>query len=215
MARMHLDHISYAAEPDGLAATTERLADRLGEKFLDGGIHPRFGTSNMLLPLTDGQYLEVVEVLDHPSADKVPFGQAVRTRSDAGGGWMGWVVRVDDIGPVEQRLERPAAQGNRTRPDGIELRWKQIGIKGLQADPQLPFFVQWESPFEHHPSAGATGDVSLASIEIAGDRQRVADWLGISPEHKIGSFELEWAAQHGTPGVLAVTLNTPDGPVRI
>src|SRR5699024_11243731 len=107
--------------------------------------------TNMVLPLTDRQYLEVVEVLDHPSADKAPVGQAVRARSDAGGGWMGWVVRVDDIGEVEQRLERKAAQGNRHRPDGIELRWKQIGVKGLQADPQLPFFVQWESDWAFHP----------------------------------------------------------------
>ncbi|MEJ7628051.1 MAG: VOC family protein, partial [Nocardioidaceae bacterium] len=73
---MHLDHLSYAAGPDGLAATTERLSEALGEKFVDGGVHPRFGTTNMILPLTGHQYLEVVEVLDHPASDKAPFGQA-------------------------------------------------------------------------------------------------------------------------------------------
>jgi hypothetical protein len=132
---MELDHLSYAAGPDGLAGTTERLSELLGEKFLDGGIHPRFGTRNMVLPLTDHRYLEVVEVLDHPASDKAPFGQAVRARSESGGGWLGWVVRVDDIRRVEQRLERHAVDGNRHRPDGIELRWKQIGVKGLQSDP--------------------------------------------------------------------------------
>ena len=36
MAAMQLDHLSYAAEPDGLAKTTERLSERLGETFEDG-----------------------------------------------------------------------------------------------------------------------------------------------------------------------------------
>ena len=62
----------------------ERLGAQLGATFADGGFHPRFGTRNPILPLTDGHYLEVVDVLDHPAADKAPFGQAVRARSEAG-----------------------------------------------------------------------------------------------------------------------------------
>jgi hypothetical protein len=212
---MELDHLSYAADPDGLAGTTERLSDLLGEKFLDGGIHPRFGTRNMVLPLTGGQYLEVVEVLDHPASDKAPFGQAVRARSEAGGGWLGWVVRVSDITPVELRLQRSAVDGNRHRPDGVELRWKQIGVRGLQADPQLPFFVPWETGSELHPSSGATGHVGLSKVEIAGDPSRVADWLGTPLDYRIGEFDVEWVALHGTPGIQAVSFTTPDGVVRI
>jgi hypothetical protein len=212
---MELDHLSYAAGPDGLSGTTERLSELLGEKFHDGGIHPRFGTRNMVMPLTGNQYLEVVEVLDHPASDKAPFGQAVRARSEAGGGWLGWVVRVNDIASVEDRLRRNAVDGNRHRPDGIELRWKQIGVRGLQADPQLPFFVQWESTDELHPSNGATGHVALCKVEIAGDPTRVAEWLGTPPEYSIGEFEVDWVAPHGVPGILAVSFTTPDGIVRI
>ncbi len=83
---MRLDHLSYAAGPDGLVSTAERLAGLLGEAFVDGGIHPRFGTRNMVLPLCAGTYMEVVEVLDHPASDKAAFGQAVRARSELGGG---------------------------------------------------------------------------------------------------------------------------------
>ena len=161
---MRLDHLSYAAGPDGIEGTTSRLSALLGETFRDGGVHPRFGTKNRILPLRDGMYIEIVAVLDHPASDKVPFGQAVRDRSAAGGGWLGWVVAVDDIQPVEERLGRLAVQGNRHRPDGFDLRWKQIGVKGLQADPQLPFVVQWEIADDDHPSAGASGDVSLCEI---------------------------------------------------
>ena len=134
-------------------------------------MHPRFGTRNRILPLTDGTYLELVEVLDHPASDKAPFGQAVRARSELGGGWMGWVVAVDDITPLEQRLGRESVKGNRHRPDGTELLWRQLGVKGLQSDPQLPFFVQWETAPEQHPSTGASGNISLESPR---DRRRPA-----------------------------------------
>src|SRR3978361_1589203 len=117
---MRLDHIVFAAGPGGLAGTTERLSELLGEDFAGGGIHPRFGTRNSILPLTHGTYVEVVEVLDHPASDKAPFGQAVRARSQLGGGWLGWVVAVEDIRPHEARLGPETVTGNRDRPAGTD-----------------------------------------------------------------------------------------------
>lgn len=214
MRRMQLDHLSYAAGPEGLAGTAERLSELLGEKFVDGGIHPRFGTSNMILPLSGGIYLEIVEVLDHPASDKAPFGQAVRARTRVGGGWLAWVVRVDDIGPVEQRLDRHAVQGNRHRPDGVELLWKQIGLRTLLTEPALPFFVQWQSSDELHPSRDATGHVALTKLEVCEQPQRVAAWLDTPAEHSVGDFEVEWVDGEA-PGLVAASFTTPDGLIRI
>ncbi len=212
---MRLDHLSYAAGPDGLDSTAARLGEALGREFVDGGVHPRFGTTNMILPLAGDMYLEVVGALDHPASDKAPFGQAVKARSALGGGWLGWVVAVSDLTPVEQRLGRDAVPGNRHRPDGTELRWKQIGVNGTIADPQLPFFVQWESEPELHPSYGAENGLSLAGIEIAGDPQRVSEWLGETVEAPLEDVKVEWVAPHGTPGILAAQVQTPHGIVRI
>jgi hypothetical protein len=212
---MRLDHIVFAAGPGGLAGTTERLSSKLGEEFVTGGIHPRFGTRNSILPLTEGTYLEIVEVLDHPASDKAPFGQAVRARSALGGGWLGWVVAVDDITPVEARLGREAVKGNRHRPDGTELLWQQIGVNGLLNDPQLPYFIHWQSPSDLHPSTGGTGDYSLACLEIAGDPQRVSEWLGETVEAPLEDVKVEWVAPNGTPGIVAVQIQTPHGLVRI
>jgi hypothetical protein len=210
---MRVDHVSYAAEHDGLKATAERLAKLIGVEPVNGGVHPRFGTRNVIFPLAHDRYVEVVEVLDHPASDKAPFGQAVRARSEAGGGWLGWVVRVDDITPFEKRLGRQAVEGFRHRPDGTELRWRQLGVKGLISDPQLPFFVEWLTP-ECHPSVGADTDVTFSSLQIAGDPDRVRDWLNW-PVDEPTSIDFTFVAPRGTPGLLTVTFDTPDGDVTV
>ena len=131
------------------------------------------------------------------------------------GGWLGWAVEVADIAVPEERLGRAAAQGSRHRPDGVELRWKQIGINGLMADPQLPFFIQWEVEPDLHPSAGADEALDLACLEIAGDPQRVSEWLGEPVEAPLEDVKVEWVAPHGTPGIIAVQVLTPNGLVRL
>ncbi len=213
MQNMRLDHVSYAAEPDGLRETAARLSESIGVEPVDGGVHPRFGTRNIVLPLRGGHYVEVVEVLDHPVADKVPFGQAVRARSQAGGGWLGWVVAVHDIAVVATRLGRDSVVGNRRLPDGTELHWHQVGVTGLLADAQLPFFVNWAEGTAPHPSRSGPSEVSLVGLQIAGDRSRVVDWLG-GPQ-TLEDVDVDWFAPHGTPGLLSVTFASPTGTITV
>lgn len=212
---MRLDHLSYAAGPEGLAACAQRLGANLGAGFTDGGIHPSFGTRNFILPIAGGCYLEVVEALDHPAADHAPFGSAVRARTDAGGGWLGWVIRVEDITPIEARLHRSAADGHRRRPDGFDLRWKQIGVKDVAATPQLPFFVMWESDADHHPSAGGSA-VNLARLQIAGDPAVVDDYLGTSAQQPLDGVAVDWSTpEDDSTGLVAAVFETASGSVRI
>jgi hypothetical protein len=213
MLGMHLDHLSFAAGPEGLEATARRLGVQLGVRFLDGGFHPRFGTRNWILPLTDGQYLEVVGVLDHPAADNAPFGQAVRARSAEGGGWLGWVIAVDDLAPIEQRVGRLAIEGHRHLPNGTVLTWHQLGVKDLQVDPQLPFFVQW-SRDAVHPSLGGR-EVELLKIEIAGDPTRVDQWLGGRSTEILADVDIDWCRPRDRTGLAAAIFSTPRGEVRI
>lgn len=218
MFGMRLDHLSYAAGPEGLAACAQRLGSRLGKGFQDGGIHPSFGTRNFVLPLTGGCYVEVVEALDHPAADRAPFGRAVRARSETGGGWLAWAVAVDDIGVIEQRLGRPSAKGHRRRPDGFDLLWRQIGINDVSEDPQLPFFTQWQSDPAQHPSHGDTS-VTLVGLEIAGDEPTVDAYLGTSSRQPLDGIAVEWfspfESEHGEHGVIAALFDTEYGEVRL
>ena len=213
---MRLDHLSYAAGPEGLAACVQRLGAKLGAGFGDGGIHPSFGTRNFVLPLTGGCYLEVVEALDHPAAETAPFGQAVRSRTAAGGGWLGWVIRVEDIAPIEARLNRAAADGHRRRPDGVDLRWKQIGVKDAAHNPQLPFFVKWEIPDADHPATGPSR-VRLSRLEIAGDELSVEQYLGTSAQAPLDGVAVDWfePGEDVDSGLVAAVFETSTGVVRI
>jgi Glyoxalase-like domain len=212
---MRLDHLSYAAPSEHLADVVQRLGSRLGAAFTDGGVHPRFGTRNFVLPLAGGMYLEVVAALDHPASDSAPFGQAVKQRAADGGGWLGWVVAVDDVTVVESRLGRSAVEGHRRRPDGFELTWKQIGVNDLIADPQLPFFIQWDVAAEQHPSFGASDAVTVEALEIAGDADTVNEWLGCTNGHPLDDVDVHWVPAEGEAGLVAVHFATPHGTVRV
>jgi hypothetical protein len=212
---VRLDHLSYAAGPEGLASAVQRLGSHLGAAFSDGGIHPSFGTRNFVLPLANGCYLEVVGALDHPAVDTAPFGRAVRARAEEGGGWLAWAIRVDDLAPIEARLNRPAAPGHRRRPDSFDLRWRQIGLYDVAANPHLPFFVSWDVDEQHHPSFGGSA-IGLRGLEMAGDQRDVDRYLGVSSRQALDGVDVSWEwPADGYRGMLAATFRTPGGDVRI
>lgn len=212
---MRLDHISYACNSSELADVVQRIGIDLGNTFVDGGRHPSFGTRNFTLPLAHGVYIEIVSALDHPSADKAPFGRAVAQRANSGGGWMSWVVATDDLASVETALGRSAAVGHRIRPDGVDLHWRQLGVLDSMEHPQSPFFIEWESPKEHHPAFGGerTG-IKILSIEINSPNQDLGPMAkSLEPVTDL----IQWKNDPDADdfGVTSVTFETPHGHVRI
>jgi hypothetical protein len=128
---------------------------------------------------------------------------------------MGWCVEVDDLLPFEERLGRKAVPGNRKFPDGRELVWKQIGILGLIADPQVPYMLKWEGDPGLHPSNAYPGSVAVTKLTIAGSAERVTEWLGEPVEKPLEDVEVEWVSPKGTPGIMSVTFDTGSGLVTI
>ena len=214
---MRLDHLSYVTSHDQLADTVQRLGARLGSTFVDGGVHPRFGTRNFTLPLQNGRYLEVVCPLDHPATDSSPFGKAVSRRAAEGGGWLTWVLASDDLTEIESKLGRQAVEGHRKKPDGGDLSWKQIGIIELLENRQLPFFIKWLTL--DHPSTDGKPVSKITKLEIAGDKNALTNWVGSDLQKVIGSdIEVVWvdpAANDGEEGIVAVYLQTPTGEIRL
>jgi len=213
---MRLDHISYAASHDQLVDVVQRLGSRIGSAFTDGGIHPRFGTRNFTLPLTNGHYLEVVCPLDHPAADTSPFGKVVSQRANEGGGWLTWVVSTEDISPIEKRLGREAVDGHRTRPDGTDLRWKQLGVLDTLKDAQLPFFIQWLTT--DHPSNDGKAVARISKIEIAGIESTIKKWLDAEIQDTLVGIDIEWIVideNNSESGIVAVNFETSGGLIRL
>lgn len=204
---MRLDHVSYAVAPQEFADTVQRLGSLLESSFVDGGKHPSFGTRNFILPVSGGMYVEVVTTLDHPATEQSMFAKAVKHRYEHGGGWLGWVVAIDDITSVETKLGRTAVSGHRRRPDGFDLQWKQIGVMDILADPELPFFIQWLSDPSEHPSRNSTGLV-ISSLSLAGNKSTLNDYF--AQETSLENMTLDWVDSPDA-GLVAVNFTLPNG----
>jgi hypothetical protein len=172
---MRLDHVSYVASHDQISDVVNRIGSQIGTVFIDGGIHPKFGTRNFTAPLLNTQYIEVVCPLDHPATDVTPFGQVVKQKLEEGGGWLAWVISTENIIHFEKIIERESVLGKRVKPNGEELEWRQLGVLNLTSDPELPFFIQWISG--EHPSVGNDARASISKINIEGDSSKVIKLL--------------------------------------
>ena len=213
---MRLDHVSYVTSHDQLADTVQRLGSRLGSTFVDGGIHPRFGTRNFTASLKNGQYIEVVCPLDHPATEQTPWGKAVSKKANEGGGWFTWVFSANDLGKVEEKFGRIAADGSRTRPDGSELKWKQIGVRDIMGSGELPFFIQWLT--EMHPSKDGNSVAKLSKIIIADDEQLSDSWFQDEIKSGLRDIEIEWVMpllNDGEKGIVAVELEVNGNRIRL
>jgi len=213
---MRLDHVSYVTSHDQLADTVQRLGSRLGTTFVDGGIHPRFGTRNFTAPLKDGKYLEVVCPLDHPATEQTPWGKAVSKKAQEGGGWLTWVFSTEDISPIEVRFGRDAVEGHRTRPDGTDLKWKQIGVKEITDSRELPFFIQWLT--KDHPSKDGTAVAKIEKIRIADQDELSDSWFKDEILSALSGVVIEWinpTQSDGEVGIIDLELSTPNGTVTL
>ena len=169
---MRIDHVIYAAADLDAAAT--RIEAELGLPVLAGGRHEGHGTENRIVPLGGG-YIELLGVADPREAAGSPFGRGLVDRlARDGDGWLAWVVAVDDVDPVAQRLGTTITT---LRREGLSARL--TGVTAAMDEPFLPFFVS-RDPGVADPGAG--GDAGgITWIELSGDAVRLAQWLDSTP----------------------------------
>jgi hypothetical protein len=198
---VRVDHVLIAAADLGRAA--EKVEARHGLVALQGGRHPGWGTANRIVPLGDA-YLELVAVADDDEAAASPFGRWVAGAPS--GRPLGWAVRTDRLDEVARRHRLTIASGSRERRDGRVLRWRLAGVEQAAAEPALPFFIEWgagtELPGRSAPDATRA---TLARIELRGDADRLAAWLG--------PHELPVAVRPGAPAVTRIVLRGPAGEI--
>jgi Glyoxalase-like domain len=200
---LELDHVLIAVTD--LAAAARTIEERHGLASVEGGRHPGWGTANRIVPLGE-TYLELIAVVDPAEAAGSAFGSWVAGGATSEGKPLGWVVRTDDIDGVAERLGLEVVAKSRKDASGRTLSWRVAGIEEATAEPSLPFFVEWGDGTPHPGRAAVThpaGAVEIASLELDGDRQRLADWLGSHP--------LPITVREGAPAIAGVILGGASG----
>jgi len=174
---MQIDHIVVGVRD--LDTAGAQFEARYGLTAIEGGRHPGWGTANRLVPLGSA-YLELVTVVDQAEASNSEFGRWVSTMIE-GKSRLGWAVRTDDLDRTASRLGLEVAEGSRRSQSGQLLHWRVAGVAQAARDNSLPFFIQWgaNTPLPGQASVvHRAGAVALAELTIAGDEQRLQEWLG-------------------------------------
>src|SRR5215207_4318434 len=169
---MRIDHVIYATvDLDSAAAHVER---ELGLVARPGGRHEGLGTHNRIVPLGGG-YLELLAVADQEEAASSDFGRGLLARlAQDGDGLLGWVVAVDDVDPVAQRLRTTVTTIRRA---GLSAHL--TGLAEAMREPFLPFFISRDPGVPDPSSSGDAGGITW--IELAGDAARLEQWLDHTP----------------------------------
>jgi hypothetical protein len=205
-AIFRIDHAVLAVRD--LDASARRLAEEHGLRFAPGGRHPQWGTANMIAPLGD-DYLELLGVVDEDVGTGTVLGRTLLELSADGDRWFSICLADDGIEATAGRLGLTVQPGSRTRPDGIEVRWRGAGIEERGSDLWLPFFISWDVPAAIHPGAAPaehrTAVERIAWAEIGGDAERLREWLGGA------DAPIRVVDDGGDQRVRAVALAVPDG----
>ena len=202
---LRIDHVVYAV-PD-LEEAAARLREDHGLDSVAGGVHPRWGTGNRIVPLgTD--YVELMAIVDREVAAATALGRKVLEITARGSGWFAFCLADDDLEATAERLGLSVEAGSRTRPDGAMVSWRGAGIEDERRTPDLPFFIAWDGPLALYPGATPVDHVSGASgiswVEVVGDEDRFVAWT----DHA----DLPVRFRTGSPvGLGAVALRTPLG----
>ena len=201
---MRLDHVSYAASHDQISNVVNRIGSQIGTAFIDGGVHPKFGTRNFTAPLLNGQYIEVVCPMDHPATDSTPFGRSVKKKVSEGGGWLSWIISSPNLETIEKVLGRKAVEGKRKKPDGTELSWKQLGVLSTLEDASHPFYVEWIS--QNHPSQDGVPVGKISKLNITSNNQKMLNALEIELIEKNSELSISWAEteKNDQTGIISV-----------
>lgn len=168
---VRIDHVIYAAVDLDVAAA--RLESELGLQAVAGGRHEGLGTHNRIVPLGGG-YLELLAVADPDEAASSDFGRGLLARlAQDGDGLLGWVVAVNDVDSVAQRLGTTITTIRRA---GLSARL--TGLAEAIREPSLPFFISRDPGVRDPGIDGNAGGISW--IEVAGNAYRLNQWLDTS-----------------------------------
>jgi len=174
-----IDHVIVVVED--LDAAARQYYEQQGLASVPGGRHPGHGTANRIVPL-GSSYIELMAVVDRVEADCSPLGSWVERRLvEVGDSPAALCLRTDDIDGAARLTGRKPLLMHRTRPDGVQLQWRLVGLDAALNE-GLPFFIQWLVDDVDHPGQALVehrcAAVGIDWVEVGGDQDRLARWLG-------------------------------------
>jgi len=190
---VRIDHVIYASHD--LAETSRRFEADYGLSSAGGGVHPKLGTCNTLIPVGDGQYIELMAVADPESTSFLVRG--LTEVLERGERLFALSVAPDDLDATASRLGVPVTHGERRSTSGRVIRWRMAALSVAAGPSHLPFFVDWgESDAELDTSINRDAE-GIEWVELGGDEQTTRQWVGDG-----GSLPIRFA--EGPPGPLAL-----------
>jgi hypothetical protein len=126
----------------------------------------------------------------------------VSKKAGAGGGWFTWVFSTDNLEPIASKFGRDPIEGHRTRPNGTDLKWRQIGVREIAKSPEFPFFIEWLT--SDHPSKDGTPSAEITKIRIADENRLTNSWFKEEIVSALGKIEIEWIKPEDADGQIGI-----------
>lgn len=166
---VRLDHLLFGA-PD-LEGGIREVTARLGVAPAPGGVHPTMGTTNALLSLGGGVYLEVLAPT--PGETELRgFGRELAGLEAPA--IVNWAAQASDLEAVAAAAAAAGlapfgpVPGSRRTEAGDLLEWRMLLIGGHAFGTFVPFFIDWGST--PHPSATSPIGPRLIRFSVAHPR---------------------------------------------
>lgn len=188
---MRVDHVIFGVAD--LDVARRRFADDYGLDAQAGGEHPQLGTRNCLVPVGDGQYLELMAVA---AADR-PLPRFLTARLTEGDRPVAMCIASNDLDADAARLGLDVVAGERHTPAGNVVRWRMAGLDAALGAQRLPFFIDWMGGGPGLDPSLNSACSGIAWVEVGGDAERFGQWVGDG-----GGLPARFVG--GEPGPLAV-----------
>lgn len=147
----HIDHITIVSP--SLAEGGALVHELLGVHPQQGGEHPRMGTHNLLLPLGEAVFLEVIAINPNAPAPQRPRWFELDRLPSNGKPILGcWVARTDDIHSSLAAASEHLGMAEPMSRGGLEWLVSIPKDGSLPLGGAAPALIQWQT--EVHPAKG-------------------------------------------------------------
>ncbi len=201
---MQIDHLVYAVKD--LHEGMRRIADLTGVEPVIGGRHQGWGTWNALLSLGRNTYLEIIA--PDPGQPDPELPRVLGVDAIAEPRLTRWAAGTGDLAGLENSAREHGftlgkiIEGQRQKPDGTVLQWRNSDPRTDPGDGIVPFFIDWKNSV--HPAVSSPAGCEL--LEFWAEHPEPA---GL--QAKLNALGLNLTVTQAAQPALIAKIRTPRG----